>query len=112
MGNSIGNSNYFSISNDEEHVMHSKSDNKETMINDEAYKVVKELFKSLKKSCKNNLESIFHHAKQIILLMIPNGEQCHYLAVKTLSASLRGITFKHHSDFYCLGCLHSFATKK
>ena len=43
--------------------------------------------------------------------MIPNGEGWHYLAVKKLSALLRGITPKHHSDFYCLNFLHSFATK-
>ena len=32
----------------------------------------------------------------------------------TLSCSkklLRGITSKHHGDFYCLNCLHSFQTK-
>ena len=36
--------------------------------------------------------------KQVILLMISNGERWHYLAVKELSALLRGITSKHHSD--------------
>ena len=35
----------------------------------------------------------------------------HYLVVKNLSALLRRITSKHHGDFYCLNCLHSFATK-
>ena len=50
--------------------------------------------------------------KQVNLLMIPNGEGWHYLAVKELSALLRGITSKHHRDFYCLNCLHSFATEK
>ena len=50
--------------------------------------------------------------KQVNLLMIPNGEGWHYLAVKGLSALLRGITSKHHRDFYCLNCLHSFATEK
>ena len=35
-----------------------------------------------------------------------------YLAVKKLSALLRGITSKHHSDFCCLNCLHSFTTEK
>ena len=30
---------------------------------------------------------------------------------KKLSAFLRGITSKHHSGFYCLNCLHSFATE-
>ena len=46
--------------------------------------------------------------------MIPNGERCHYLGVKTeqLSALLRGITSQHHSDSYCLNCLHSFEVKK
>ena len=33
--------------------------------------------------------------KQVILLMIPDGEGWHYLAVKKLSALLRGITSKH-----------------
>ena len=31
--------------------------------------------------------------------------------MKKLSALLKGITFKHHGDFYCLDCLHSFATE-
>ena len=48
--------------------------------------------------------------KQVILLMIPNGKGCHYIAVKKLSALLRGITSKHHGYFYCLNCLHCFAT--
>ena len=48
--------------------------------------------------------------KQVILLMISNGEKrWRYLAVKKLSALLRGITSKHHGDFYCLNCFHSFA---
>ena len=37
-----------SIDNDEKRVMHSKTDNKEIMINDEADEDIKELFKSLK----------------------------------------------------------------
>ena len=49
--------------------------------------------------------------KQVILLMIPNGKEWYYLAVKKLLALLRGITSKHHSAFYCLSCLHSFTTK-
>ena len=49
--------------------------------------------------------------KQVILLMIPNGERWYYLAVKKLSALLRGITSKYYGDFYCLNCLHSFRTK-
>ena len=49
--------------------------------------------------------------KQVILLMIPNGEKWHYLAVKILSALLRGITSKNNGTFYCSNCLHSFRTK-
>ena len=49
--------------------------------------------------------------KQVILLMIRNGEGWHYLAVKKLSELLRGISSKHHGTFYCLNCLHSFSTE-
>ena len=52
-----------------------------------------------------------NHEKEVILSMVPNGEGWHYLAVKKLSALLGGITFKHHSDFYCLNCLDSFTTE-
>ena len=38
--------------------MHSKSDNVEIMINDEADKVITELFDSLKNRYQNNLESM------------------------------------------------------
>ena len=39
--------------------------------------------------------------------MIPSKEKegQHYLAVKKLSALLRGITSKHNGDFYSLNCL-------
>ena len=51
--------------------------------------------------------------KQVILLMISNGDkQWHYLAVKRLSVLLKEIASKHHGDFSCLNCLHSFTTKK
>ena len=45
--------------------------------------------------------------------MIPNEEKegWHYRAVKKLFTLLRGITSKHHGDFYCLNCLHSFRTE-
>ena len=64
--------------------------------------------------------------KQVILLMIPNGkgheakskgreanirERWHYLAVKKLSALLRGITSSNNGDSYCLNCLYSFRAK-
>ena len=37
-------------------------------------------------------------------------EGWHYLAVKKLSALLRGITSKNNEDFYCLNYLDSFGT--
>ena len=43
--------------------------------------------------------------------MIPNREGWHYLEVKKLSELLRRMTSKHHGDFYCLNCFHSFATE-
>ena len=49
--------------------------------------------------------------KQVILLMISNGENWHYLLVKSLSGLLTGITSNHKEDFYCLNCFHSYRTK-
>ena len=56
---------------------------------------------------KNNLTC----DKQIILLMITDGEKWHYLVVKNLSRLLKGITSTHEKDFYCLNCFHSYRTK-
>ena len=58
-----------SIDNDEECVMHSKSDKIEIMINDEADEVIKELFDSLKNRYQNNLESIKGSDLSSILLI-------------------------------------------
>ena len=49
--------------------------------------------------------------KRVILLMIRNGENWHYLTVKNLSRLLRGITSYHDGDFYYLNCFHSYRTK-
>ena len=43
--------------------------------------------------------------------MISDGKKWHYLAVKSLSALLRGITSNHNGDLYCLNCFHSYSTK-
>ena len=51
----IANSFIYSIDNDEERVMHSKSDNIEIMINDIADEVIKVLYDSLKNRYQNNL---------------------------------------------------------
>ena len=49
--------------------------------------------------------------KQVILLMISNSENWHYLVVKNLSGLLRGITSNHKGDFYCLNCFCAYSTK-
>ena len=49
--------------------------------------------------------------KQVILLMISNGEKWHYLTVKNISGLLRRITSNHKEDFYCLNCFHAYFTK-
>ena len=42
--------------------------------------------------------------KQVLSLMISNGENWHYLVVKSLPGLLKGITWSHNEDFYCLNC--------
>ena len=56
---------------------------------------------------KNNLTQ----KRQIILLMISDGQKWHYLVVKNLSRLLRGIPSNHKEDFYCLNCFHSYRTE-
>ena len=60
---------------------------------------------------------------QAVLLMITNGENLHYLALRnvhttngynrpviSLSRLFCKITSNYMGDFYCLGCFHSFCT--
>ena len=49
--------------------------------------------------------------KEVILLMISNGEKWHYLTVKKLSGLFRGTTSNHAGDFYCLNCFCAYSTK-
>ena len=49
--------------------------------------------------------------KQVILLMITDGEKWHYLTVKKFSELLRGITSTHKEDFYCLNCFRPHRTR-
>ena len=49
--------------------------------------------------------------KQVILLMIGDGQKYHYLAVTNLSALLQVLSSNHKEDFYCLNCFNSYATK-
>ena len=43
--------------------------------------------------------------------MITDGKKWHYLAVKSFSTLLRGITSNHNGDFYGLNCLHPYRIK-
>ena len=49
--------------------------------------------------------------KQVILLMITDGEKWHYTAVTRLSGLLTGVTGNDNGDFYCLNCFHAYKTK-
>ena len=49
--------------------------------------------------------------KQVILLMITDGEKWHCLVVKNLSGLLRRVTSNHNGDFYCLICFQTYSTK-
>ena len=62
---------------------------------------------------KNNSNCEKKNIKKTILLEFLNEEKegWHCLAVKKLSTLLKGITTKHHGDFYRLNCLHSFRTE-
>ena len=56
-------------------------------------------------------QKITQTMKKYIVLIIPKEERWYYLAVKKLSASLRGVASKHHGEFYCLNLFYSFATE-
>ena len=47
--------------------------------------------------------------KQVILLMIGDGEKYHYLT--NLSELFQKISSNHKEDFYCLNCFNSYTTK-
>ena len=59
--------------------------------------------------------SKYNHKRdnQVILLMITDSNNnWHYLAVKSISWLVRGITSNHNGDFYCLNCFYPYTTKK
>ena len=43
-------------------------------------------------------------------MVTDDGKRLHYLAVRSLSALLRGISSSNNEDFYCLNCFHSYRT--
>ena len=57
---------------------------------------------------QNKIQSMKNKSSFYWFLMEKNW---HYLAVTKLSALLRGIALKHHTDFYFLNCFYSFTTE-
>ena len=51
----------------------------------------------------------FKRENHVILLMITDDKKWHYLAVKSVSALLRGLTSNHNGGFHCLNCFHSLS---
>ena len=49
--------------------------------------------------------------KQVILLMISNGENWHYLVVNNLPGLLKRIASNHKEDFHCLNCFCAYTTR-
>ena len=58
------------------------------------------------------LKHYSNREKQVLLLMIANGERWHYLAVKKLSALLKGITSKHITVIFVVSIAFSFLQYK
>ena len=66
--------------------------------------------KEIRHAYKSKYNNI--HDTQVVLLMISNGNcNWHYLAVKSISGLLRGITLNQNGDFYFLNCFHSYTTE-
>ena len=77
--------------------------------------------KTINLACKSKYNR--KRENQVVLLMITNDEQWHYIALKSvrtadgfnrpirsLSRLFRGITANNNRDCYCLGCLDPFRT--
>ena len=67
---------------------------------------------------ENNFKKISHayqsefnktREKQVILLIITDGQKQHYVCVKNLNSLLKPLN--HCSEHYCLNCLKPFRTK-
>ena len=54
---------------------------------------------------------MFQNITQTMKNKLKTEKKWHYLAVKKLSALLRGMTSKHYGDFNYLNCLNSSRTK-
>ena len=82
-------------------------------LNDEsiALNILYVLHKTTKISLAYKSKHNLTREKQVIILMITNGEKWHYLAVRRLSGLLRGVTGNNNGDFYFINCFHAYRTK-
>ena len=48
--------------------------------------------------------------KANLLMITDNGNNWHYLAIKSVHGLLHGITSTNHGDHYCLNCFHLYRT--
>ena len=74
----------------------------------------KDDWKMKKKEKKYPTYAWKHHSnpeKQTLLLIVSKRRRMILSCNKNLSALLKGITFKHNGDFYCLNCVYSFSTE-
>ena len=79
--------------------------NKKSIALNILYVLTKEVRLAYKSKCNLNREN------QVLFLMINDGEKCHCLVIKRLSALFKGTTSKHKGDFYCLNCFCSHRTE-
>ena len=71
------------------------------------------LYAEIEKYVLTKFQNITEIVKKVILLMISNGKKLwYYLAVKKISALLRGTKSGYFDDFYCFNCLHFFSIKQ
>ena len=54
----------------------------------------------------------FKRENQVVLLMVTDGEEWHYLSLKIFPALLRRVMSNQMVSFNCLNCFHSYSTKK
>ena len=67
--------------------------------------------KQIKQACTSKYNN--ERDNQVKLLMITDGtSNWHYLAVKSISGLLTGVTSNHNCDFFCLNCFKPYTTGK
>ena len=95
----IANNFLSSVDNNEERAMHSKHNNIEIMINDEADEVIKELFVSFKNRYQNNLESMKGSEFDYVQLLYCKCHKTNPNWIKNRKATINSINKKDNKRF-------------